>query len=165
MFDGLMKSIRLRKRQITLLSPLAGQVAPLQSVHDSTFSAGLLGDGVAIKPSGNRIVAPEDAKVDAIFPTGHAVALRTFDGLDILIHVGLDTVKLNGRHFNVFVKPGDMVSQGDVLIEFDRKAIEDEGYDITSPVLVRNALEFSGLKGAVGRSVDELDKLITVRSR
>lgn len=165
MFDGLMRSIRLRQRQTILLSPLAGQVMPLSSVNDETFSAGLLGDGVAIQPSSNRVVAPEDAKVDAIFPTGHAVALRTFDGLDILIHIGIDTVKLQGRHFKVLVRPGDMVSQGDVLIEFDRAAIAAEGFDTIAPVLVRNALEFGSLKSAVGKHVEELDKLIVVRSR
>lgn len=165
MFDGFLKSIGLRTRCKTLLSPLAGKVIPLSEVRDQTFAAGLLGQGVAVVPTGNRVVAPSDCKVEAVFPTGHALALHTSDGLDVLIHVGLETVKLDGRHFHVGVSVGQAVKRGEVLIEFDRAAIEGEGFDVTVPILVCNAVEFASIKGNVGASVSELDELISARCR
>lgn len=165
MFSGLMKPFRRRQRELVLAAPLAGTVVPLTSVGDEMFSTGVLGMGVAIQPSGDRVVAPADARVEAIFPTGHAVALHTEDGMDVLIHLGLDTVGLRGRHFRVHARPGDAVARGDVLIEFDRAAIEAAGYDAVVPVLVRNALEFSSLVPTEQGRVLELDDLIYARPR
>ncbi|QWT17430.1 PTS glucose transporter subunit IIA [Collinsella sp. zg1085] len=163
MFDGFMRTFRLRPREVVLSSPLAGKVIPLSEVNDETFAAGLLGDGVAIRPTGSRVVAPADAKIEAIFPTGHALALRTVDDFSILIHLGLDTVRLQGEHFKVYAEPGDTVSRGDVLIEFDGPAIAYEGYDTIVPVLIRNTLEFSGLRVVAQDYVDELDDLLVGR--
>lgn len=165
MFNRLLKSFGLRARESALLSPLAGDVMPLSEVKDETFSAGMLGEGVAINPSANRVVSPSRAKVEAIFPTGHAVALHTDDGFDVLIHLGLETYKLEGEHFKVLASPGDMVDVGDVLIEFDREAILAAGYDLTAPVLIRNAAEYASIKGNVGEHVAELDQLITAKGR
>lgn len=165
MFKKVLRSIGLHGHSATLLSPLAGTVIPLSDVNDQTFAAGLLGQGVAVEPTGDRVIAPADAKIEAIFPTGHAVALHTDTGLDVLIHVGLDTVKLDGKHFKVHAAVGDQVKQGDTLIEFDRNAISSEGFDVTVPILVCNSVEFSSIKGNIGETVDELDDLITVRER
>lgn len=165
MFSQFFNSLVSRSKNEVLLSPLAGTVIPLSEVADTTFSSGALGEGVAILPSGNTVVAPADAKVKAVFPTGHAVALHTDDGLDVLIHVGLDTYKLEGRHFKVHAQVGDTVHRGDVLIEFDGDAIKAEGYDLTAPILICNAVEFSSIKGNVGDTVSELDQLITARER
>lgn len=165
MFKSLLKSLGLHKHDSVLLSPIAGKVIPLTDVKDQAFSSGSLGDGVAIEPTGNKVVAPSDAKVKAIFPTGHAVALRTNEGLDVLIHVGLNTEELDGRHFNVHASVGDAVKKGDVLIEFDREAICKEGYDITAPILICNSVEYTRIKGKVGDTVTELDTLITARER
>ena len=108
MFEGLKKSLGLRHRRVMVLSsPIAGRVLPLADVSDQTFADGLLGEGVAIQPTGDRVVAPADAKIETIFPTGYAVALHTHDGLDVLVHVGLDTVALRGRHFTVHVETGE----------------------------------------------------------
>lgn len=165
MFKSFLHSLGFHERRNVLLSPLAGKVIPLSEVNDPTFASGSLGDGVAIEPTGDKVVAPSDAKVKAIFPTGHAVALHTDDGLDVLIHVGLDTYKLDGRHFKVRAAEGDSVKRGDVLIEFDRDAIRSEGYDITAPILICNSVEFSSIKGNVGDTVSELEKLLTARER
>lgn len=165
MFQRALRSFGLHRRRNVLLSPLAGKVIPLSEVGDPTFASGSLGEGVAIIPTGSKVVAPSDAKVKAIFPTGHAVALHTNEGLDVLIHVGLDTYKLEGRHFKVHTAVGDTVKKGDVLIEFDREAIRKEGYDVTAPILICNAVEFSSIKGSVGDTVSELEKLITARER
>ena len=134
-------------------------------MNDPVFASGSLGEGVAIIPSGSKVVAPSDGKIKAIFPTGHAVALHTNEGMDVLIHVGLDTYKLQGRHFSVHAEVGDEVKRGDVLIEFNRDAIRSEGYDITAPILICNAVEFSNIKGSVGDTVSELEELITARER
>lgn len=165
MFDQILRSFGIRGKSSVLLSPLAGKVIPLADVKDTTFASGSLGEGVAIEPSGSKVVAPADSKVNAIFPTGHAVALHTNEGLDVLIHVGLDTYKLGGRHFKVCASVGDEVKKGDILIEFDRDAITAEGYDITAPILICNSVEFSSIKGKVGNTVGELEQLITARER
>lgn len=165
MFSSFLKSFGLRRRSNVLLSPIAGKVIPLSEVNDKTFAAGLLGQGVAIEPSGNKVVAPSDSKIEAIFPTGHALALHTQEGLDVLIHIGLDTVKLDGRYFDVKTSVGQVVKKGDVLIEFDREAIEREGFDVTAPILICNSVEFASIKGNVGDTVAELDQLITARER
>ena len=115
MFDQILRSFGIRGKSSVLLSPLAGKVIPLADVKDTTFASGSLGEGVAIEPSGSKVVAPADSKVNAIFPTGHAVALHTNEGLDVLIHVGLDTYKLGGRHFKVCASVGDEVKKGDVM--------------------------------------------------
>ena len=165
MLKRLLSSIGVHGRDNVLLAPLAGKVIALSEVKDPIFSTGSLGDGVAIEPTGDKVVAPSDSKVKAIFPTGHAVALHTHDGLDVLIHVGLDTYKLNGRHFKVHASVGDEVKKGEVLIEFDRDAIRAEGYDVTAPILICNAVEFSRIEGNVGDTVTELEQLITTRER
>ena len=156
MFTKVLRSFGMRGRVLTLDAPISGDVIPLSEVNDQTFATGLLGQGVAIQPTGTRVIAPADAKVEAIFPTGHAVALNTVDGLDVLIHVGLDTVQLEGKHFSVHAQ---------VLIEFDREAIAAEGYDVTVPILVCNSVEFSSIKGSVGAHVEEMDQLIVARER
>lgn len=165
MFDRILKSFGMGGRMSVLPAPLAGQVIPLSDVKDQMFAKGLLGQGVAVLPSGNRVVAPSDGKIEAIFPTGHAVAIHTVEGLDVLIHVGLETVKLDGRHFKVNASVGDAVSKGDVLIEFDRAAIEAEGFDVTVPILICNSAEFASIKGCEGSVVEELDQLVIARSR
>lgn len=165
MFWRALRSFGWHKRNNVLLSPMAGKVIPLSEVNDPVFASGSLGEGVAIIPSGSKVVAPSDGKIKAIFPTGHAVALHTNEGMDVLIHVGLDTYKLQGRHFSVHAEVGDEVKRGDVLIEFNRDAIRSEGYDITAPILICNAVEFSNIKGSVGNTVSELEELITARER
>lgn len=166
MFTKVLRSFGMRGRVLTLDAPISGDVIPLSEVKDQTFATGLLGQGVAIRPTGTRVIAPaDDAKIEAIFPTGHAVALNTVDGLDVLIHVGLDTVQLEGKHFTVHAQVGDIVHKGDVLIEFEREAIEAEGYDVTVPILVCNSVEFSSIKGSVGEHVEEMDQLIVARER
>lgn len=165
MFDRFLKSLNVNTRTSVLTSPLAGHVIPLSDVSDQMFAKGLLGQGMAIQPTGNRVVAPSDGKIEAIFPTGHAVAIHTAEGLDVLIHVGLETVRLDGKHFKVNASVGDAVHRGDVLIEFDGEAIAAEGYDVTVPILICNSAEYASIKGSEGADVEELDQLITVRSR
>ncbi len=165
MLKRFLSALHLHGKSNVLLSPLAGRVIPLSEVNDAIFASGSLGEGVAVQPTGTKVVAPADSKVKAVFPTGHAVALHTDNGLDVLIHVGLETYKLDGRHFTVHASVGDEVKKGDVLIEFDRDAICAEGFDITVPILICNAVEYASIKGNVGCTVSELEQLIVTRER
>ena len=121
---------------VRMRQPLQGTIVPLEDVPDSTFADRLLGGGVAIDPSGNQVVAPAAGVVSQAFPTGHAVALTLDDGAEVLIHVGLDTVKMNGEGFTVHVKNGDRVTAGQPLVDFDSSAIEAAGYKTITPVVI-----------------------------
>lgn len=121
-----------------VLSPIDGTAVALSEVPDAAFADGSLGRGVAIRPTSGAVYAPIDATVVAAFPTGHAVGLRGTDGVELLIHVGLDTVKLGGEHFSLKVSSGQQVKAGDLLLEFDGDAIERAGYDLITPVIVTN---------------------------
>lgn len=121
---------------VRMRQPLQGTIVPLEDVPDSTFADRLLGGGVAIDPSGSQVVAPAAGVVSQAFPTGHAVALTLDDGAEVLIHVGLDTVKMNGEGFTVHVKNGDRVTAGQPLVDFDRSAIEAAGYKAVTPVVI-----------------------------
>ena len=121
-----------------VLSPVDGTVVPLSEVPDAAFADASLGKGVAIRPTSGAVYAPFDGTVVAAFPTGHALGLRGVDGVELLIHVGLDTVKLGGEHFSLKVSSGQQVTAGDLLLEFDGAAIERAGYDLVTPVIVTN---------------------------
>ncbi|MDR2703090.1 MAG: PTS glucose transporter subunit IIA [Cellulomonadaceae bacterium] len=126
-------------------APLSGQVIPLTEVPDPVFAGGMMGDGVAIIPSQGKLFAPFDGEVAAIFPTGHAVGLRSADGAEILMHIGIDTVALNGKGFKANVVQGQKVRAGDVLVDFDIPTIEAAGYKVVTPVIVTNPDEFPNL--------------------
>ncbi len=146
-------------------APVAGKVVPVSEVNDPTFSEGIVGQGVAILPTGNEVVAPCDAVVDVMFETGHAVSITTAFGAEVLIHVGLETVKLGGQHFTVHVKKGDHVKAGQLMIEFDREAIAAEGYDTITPVVICNAEEFGKLTTTTGGVVAVGDRIIGLQTK
>ncbi|MEB6335274.1 glucose PTS transporter subunit IIA [Serratia rhizosphaerae] len=130
-------------RAVTLLSPAAGHYVPLEQVNDPSFAQKLLGEGVAIRPVDGQILAPCDAVVSSVIDSRHAVGLTCANGAELLIHVGLDTVKLQGRHFDTLVAVGQQVKAGDPLIRFEQQAIEAAGYDVTTPFVVLNSDEFA----------------------
>ena len=137
--------------------------AKLQHQHCPVVSpSGALGEGIAIVPSAGRVVAPCDATVSATMETKHAVGLTTAQGVELLIHVGLDTVALEGRHYTCKVKEGQKVKKGDLLIEFDMNAIKAEGYQLHTPVLVTNSDDFVSIKVANVGAVTAGDELMTV---
>lgn len=129
-----------------VLAPLSGTVLPLENVPDATFSSGLLGQGVAIIPNDNRVIAPFDGEVASLFQTKHAIGILSESGVEVLIHVGIDTVKLDGLHFTAHVRVGDKVRAGDLLIEFDRQAIRNAGYDLATPVIISNSDEYRAVE-------------------
>lgn len=149
------------KKEICIYAPLEGECVPLSEVSDPTFGEGVLGKGIAIKPSNGKVFAPVDAQVSTIFPTGHAIALTTGDGVELLIHVGLDTVKLDGKYYTKHVKDGDKVKKGDLLLEMDLAGIKSEEYDTITPVIICNTEEFASITTETGHSVDLQNVIIT----
>lgn len=129
-----------------VLAPLSGTVLPLENVPDATFSSGLLGQGVAIIPDDNHVIVPFDGEVSSLFQTKHAIGILSESGVEVLIHVGIDTVKLDGQHFTAHVRMGDKVRAGDLLIEFDRQAIRNAGYDLVTPVIISNSDDYQSVE-------------------
>lgn len=149
---------------VAVLSPVDGTVVPLTEVADAAFADGSLGQGVAIRPRSGAVYAPFDGTVVAAFPTGHAFGLRHADGTEVLIHIGLDTVKLNGQHFAVKVTSGQQVTAGDLLVEFDGDAIEKAGYDLTTPVIVTNPDLYPEIADAASGPIAHGEPLFTAVS-
>lgn len=148
---------------IVIASPVAGTAVPLENVPDPTFAQGILGPGIAVEPGEGRITAPADGTIDVMFDTGHAVSMTTADGAELLIHVGIDTVQLSGKHYKACCKAGDKVKKGALLIEFDPEAIKAEGYQVVTPVIVCNADAFSAVKPAATGTVSAGDTLLTLQ--
>ncbi len=130
----------------TVASPLAGRLIPLEKIPDATFAEGILGPGCGIEPSGETVCAPFDGEVTQIAATCHAVGLTSSDGIELLIHVGMDTVKMNGRGFSMKVKEGQKIKAGQPLLVFDRAEIKKAGYPATTAVIVTNGDEYSSVK-------------------
>ena len=151
------------KADLTLTSPMAGELVALSDVNDEAFSAGALGPGVAISPAAHAVVvAPCDGKVTVAFPTGHAYGLKSASGVQILIHIGMDTVKLDGKGFTPRVSKGDIVKRGDVLAEVDWDVIREAGYDTITPMVVTNKKKFGEITPAAPGTVSISDTVVTV---
>ena len=159
LFNKLKKTNGSKKR-ITILAPIEGELIPVAEVNDPTFSEELLGRGVAIRPAGGRAVSPVNGSVTKMFRTGHAVTLTSDEGVEMLIHVGLNTVELNGEHFTKRVDTGDSVKTGDVLVEFDLAGITGAGYETVVPVVVCNSDDFSGFEVRNEKAVSEGEEII-----
>ena len=132
-------------KNVKISSPLNGKLVPLNEIDDPVFGSGAMGRGVAIKDPEGKVYAPFDGEITVFFPTKHAIGLKSNDGLELLIHVGMDTVKLNGQHFNDKAKVGDKIKKGQVLLEFDPDAIKKAGYQTTTPIVVTNHTEFGDI--------------------
>ena len=137
-----------------ILAPMSGSVLALDQVPDSTFASGLLGKGVAIIPAVGKVIAPFSGEVASLFQTKHAIGLLSDSGIELLIHVGIDTVKLDGVPFTAHVKEGDKVQAGDLLLEFDRQAILDAGYDLATPIIISNSDDYRSVEIVSASVVD-----------
>ncbi|WP_405113118.1 beta-glucoside-specific PTS transporter subunit IIABC [Paenibacillus sp. FSL K6-1217] len=137
---------RLKSRMV-IFAPIEGEAIPLREVKDEAFAQEAMGQGMAIKPGKGEVVAPFDGTVETVFRTKHSIGLKSVEGVEVLIHVGLDTVKLKGQHFNVVVQEGDTIKHGQLLMEFDMKAIEAAGFDTTTPVIVTNTPDYLEILG------------------
>ncbi|CAI1970865.1 PTS beta-glucoside transporter subunit IIABC [Serratia proteamaculans] len=149
-------------RKQSVVSPIAGEVIALEQVNDATFASGLLGKGVAIVPQQGRVVAPVAGRVASLFKTKHAIGIESDEGAEILIHVGIDTVKLDGLHFTAHVQEGDRVNPGDLLIEFDQVAIRAAGFDTTTPIIISNSDDYVDVLTSGQGRVQEQAPLLTL---
>lgn len=147
------------KKDLELLSCVKGEMIPLEDVKDPVFSSKTMGDGIAIIPEQGVITSPVDGSIEVAFPTGHAVGIKADNNLELLIHVGINTVELNGEHFKMLVKQGDKVKKGQELIKFDIDAIKAKGYDTTTMLLVTNN-ESGDLKKEDYRNVSTSDRVM-----
>lgn len=150
--------------QQAIMSPLSGKLVALNDVNDDVFSQGLLGQGVAIIPDKGEVVAPVSGEIITFLESKHAVGIRTDNGLELLIHVGLDTVNLNGKHFTGHIKPGDRVSAGDRLISFDLHEITRLGYDPITPVVIINSDDYASVVCTAPQPIAPLDTIIKVNA-
>ena len=148
----------------TVLSAcLNGTVVPLADVKDEAFASGVLGDGIAIEPSDGELVAPADGEISSTFETHHAVGMTTADGAELLMHIGIDTVKLGGKHFTYLVNEGDKVKKGQPLIRFELEAIKAEGYPVTTPVIVCNTDDYAAVEAKASGTVKQGDVLLELK--
>lgn len=142
----------MTSQDTAIYAPLSGEVMPLEKVDDPTFAEGLLGQGIAIVPSEGRLYSPVDGTVVSVFDTKHAIAIKTDQGVELLLHIGLDTVKLGGKYFEAKVKDGDRIRVGDLLIEFELDEIKKQ-FPVVTPVLIANADDFTAVEKVVNRGV------------
>lgn len=148
-------------KQEIIASPMIGQVVKLENVPDEVFASGAMGKGIAIDPADGTVVAPAAGEITLVFPTGHAIGMRTENGAEILIHVGMDTVSLAGKGFNTFVQVGDKVDAGQKLLEFDLATIREANLPVISPVIVTNSTEFEDVLTTQNARVNIGDYLLT----
>ena len=148
----------------TVLSAcLNGTVVPLADVKDEAFASGVLGNGIAIEPADGELVAPADGEISSTFETHHAVGMTTADGAELLMHIGIDTVKLGGKHFTYLVNEGDKVKKGQPLIRFELEAIKAEGYPVTTPVIVCNTDDYAAVEAKASGTVKQGDALLELK--
>jgi PTS system beta-glucosides-specific IIC component len=156
------KSVNIGEKYAKLFSPLKGELIKLEDVEDETFSSGIMGKGVAIKPSEGKLYAPCDGIISAIFKTGHAIGITTEDDIEVLIHIGIDTVSLEGKYFHSSLEKGQRIKQGDLLVEFDLEKIKEAGYDTTTMIIITNSNDYLDVVPVNKVSVNKSDDLLAI---
>ena len=153
----------LKKTDDKICAPIVGEAVALDQVQDEVFSSGAMGKGIAIIPAEGRVYAPCDGRISTFFPTGHAIGIENADGADILIHVGMDTVKLDGKGFLPKAKEGDIVTKGQLLLEFDIEYIKSQGYSVTTPVIITNTDDFKEVTPVAEGKITKDTEIITIQ--
>ena len=148
--------------EIMMYSHLNGTVVDLEDVEDDVFSQKILGEGIAVEPSEGKLYAPCDGKVDSVFDTKHAVNILSADGAEVLLHIGIDTVKLGGKHFESHVSDGQEIKKGDLLITFDIEAIKSEGYKVTTPLIIGNTDDYSAIAAAAKGKISAGSEILKI---
>ena len=151
-----------KNKTIELVSPITGNILPMEEVPDKVFSDKMMGDGLAIEPSEGKILSPVDGTIVTIFPTNHAIGLESKEGLEILIHIGLDTVELQGEGFNRITEEGQKVKKGDLLMEFDIEKIQVAGKSTITPIVITNMDKIQTIEKNSGAVVAGSEILFTV---
>ena len=160
MFGTLKKLFGGSSEKKQVLAPVSGRVIPMKEVADPTFSEEILGKGVAIVPTEGKFVAPVSGEVVVMFETKHAVSIRTEYGMELIVHIGLDTVNLKGQYYTAHVKQGDRVKAGDLLVEVNLEAVKAAGYDVTTPVIICNTPDYPDMVCHTGIEVKALEPII-----
>jgi len=149
-------------KKVDIYSPMKGQVIDISRVNDDSFANELTGKGIAIIPESGKVAAPFDGTVKMVFNTKHAIGLTSKEGIELLIHVGIDTVKLEGKYFNALVKQGDTIKKGELLLEFDKEAMQEAGYDCTTPIIVTNSADYLDVIGVEEGKVETGERIMTI---
>lgn len=160
MFDSLKKMFEKNAKTISLKAVEDGRTIPMDEVNDQTFAQELLGPGIAIVPSNGTVVSPINGTIATVMDTKHAVCIQGEDGLELIVHAGLDTVELNGKYYQTYKKIGDQVKAGDVLLEFDLEEITKAGYDVTTPIVITNLGDYKITKCLTGQQVKAGEEVI-----
>lgn len=150
-------------KDIVLTSPIKGNVIQLEKLSDAAFASGALGKGVGINPAVGKVYAPINGVVTTIFPSKHAIAILSDEGVEILIHIGIDTVKLEGKFFTSHISDGDKITKGQLLVEFDIDGIKGEGYSLETPMVITNSDDFGRITILDKQQINEFEDLITVK--
>ena len=154
--------LKKKEEGMGVASPIKGKTVELSQVSDPTFGECMLGKGVAILPEEGKVYAPADGEISMMFETHHAVSMVTTDGIELLIHIGLETVALKGEGFEAHVESGDQVKKGDLLLSMDLEKIKSQGYDIISPVVVCNTDDYTDVSGVLLEKVEPGDQIIKI---
>ena len=160
MFDSLKKMFEKNAKTISLKAVEDGRTIPMDEVNDQTFAQELLGPGIAIVPSNGTVVSPINGTIATVMDTKHAVCIQGEDGLELIVHAGLDTVELNGNYYQTYKEIGDQVKAGDVLLEFDLEEITKAGYDVTTPIVITNLGDYKITKCLTGQQVKAGEEVI-----
>ena len=160
MFDSLKKMFEKNANTISLKAVEDGRTIPMDEVNDQTFAQELLGPGIAIVPSNGTVVSPINGTIATVMDTKHAVCIQGEDGLELIVHAGLDTVELNGKYYQTYKEIGDQVKAGDVLLEFDLEEITKAGYDVTTPIVITNLGDYKITKCLTGQQVKAGEEVI-----
>ena len=160
MFDSLKKMFEKNAKTISLKAVEDGRTIPMDEVNDQTFAQELLGPAIAIVPSNGTVVSPINGTIATVMDTKHAVCIQGEDGLELIVHAGLDTVELNGKYYQTYKEIGDQVKAGDVLLEFDLEEITKAGYDVTTPIVITNLGDYKITKCLTGQQVKAGEEVI-----
>ena len=150
----------MKAKTISLKAVEDGRTIPMDEVNDQTFAQELLGPGIAIVPSNGTVVSPINGTIATVMDTKHAVCIQGEDGLELIVHAGLDTVELNGKYYQTYKEIGDQVKAGDVLLEFDLEEITKAGYDVTTPIVITNLGDYKITKCLTGQQVKAGEEVI-----
>lgn len=165
MFDSLKKMFEKNAKTISLKAVEDGRTIPMDEVNDQTFAQELLGPGIAVVPSNGTVVSPINGTIATVMDTKHAVCIQGEDGLELIVHAGLDTVELNGKYYQTYKEIGDQVKAGDVLLEFDLEEITKAGYDVTTPIVITNLGDYKITKCLTGQQVKAGEEVIQLTKR
>ena len=160
MFDSLKKMFEKNAKTISLKAVEDGRTIPMDEVNDQTFAQELLGPGIAIVPSNGTVVSPINGTIATVMDTKHAVCIQGEDGLELIVHAGLDTVELNGKYYQTYKEIGDQVKAGDVLLEFDLEEITKAGYDATTTIVITKLGDYKITKSLTGQQVKAGEEVI-----